>query len=100
MPGTVGQTATGTISNIVDGSGNPVTPKSTPTWTTSDPSILTLTPSTDGMSASGVAAKAGTVIVIATVDSVVKTVSVDVVSGAVADFTLDVSFGNAALKRK
>ena len=46
------------------------------------------------------AAKAGTVIVIATVDSVVKTVSVDVVSGAVADFTLDVSFGNAALKRK
>jgi hypothetical protein len=86
----IGQTVTATVSNIVAGS-TPTTPKNPPIYTTSDSTILSLTPASDGMSASGQALKAGTVIVIVTVDTIVKNDTVTVSDNSVTDFTLTIT---------
>lgn len=63
---TVGQSLTATITKIVDAAGNPTTLQSVPVWTTSDPTILTVTAAVDGLSAHGTPAKVGTVTITAT----------------------------------
>ena len=85
--GTVGQAVNGLISNIHDSGDQPVTPVNPPIWATSNDSILALTPSNDAMSATG------TVSVIVTIDGIVQTKSIDVGSGAVAGFDLNLTIG-------
>ena len=100
--GTVGQAVNGLISNIHDSGDQPVTPVNPPSWSTSNESILVLTPSNDAMSATGTLLATGTVSVIVTIDGIVQTKSIDVGSGAVAGFDLNLTIGSvtASPKRK
>jgi hypothetical protein len=60
-------------------------------WVSSDPTILPLTVAADGMSASGVSLKAGTVAVSVIGDGVTESVSITLGVGVVATFSLLVS---------
>ena len=80
-----------TLSNIVDQNGNPATFKAPPVWATSDPAILSLSPAADGLSATGVAQKTGSVVISVIGDGMTETVSIDVTAGAVVSFQINVA---------
>ncbi len=104
---TIGQLCTASVTDVLDAAGNPTAPKTPPTWTTNDPAILTLTPSADGMTATGTVMLSGTIIVTAAiacfrhartrvvtaaVDGITQSKSAVVSSGDVASFTLNLDF--------
>lgn len=92
----VGAALIGTITNIVDAAGNPAKFQSPPVWSTSDTSILTLVTAPDGLSATGTAAKTGSVVVTVVGDGVSETVSLDIVAGAVISFQIGFAVAPAA----
>jgi hypothetical protein len=65
-------------------------------YSTSDSTILVLTPASDGMSATGVALKTGSVVITVVGDGVTETTTVDVVAGAVVSFQINVALAPAA----
>jgi hypothetical protein len=84
-----------TLTNVVDASGNPTTFQNPPVYSTSDSTILTLTPASDGMSATGVAQKTGSVVITVVGDGVTETTAVDVVAGTVVSFQINVALAPA-----
>jgi hypothetical protein len=80
-----------TLTNVVDAAGNPASFQNPPVYTTSDSTILPLTSASDGMSATGVALKTGSVVITVVGDGVTETASVDVVAGAVVSFQINVA---------
>jgi hypothetical protein len=85
---TDGTAIIGTITNVLDSAGNVATFKAPPTWTSSDTTIFSPTVSADGLSCTGTALKDGTVTITITGDGVVNTVTLTVVAGVVASFTV------------
>ena len=79
-----------TITNIIDGSGNPTTPQAKPTYTADVTGFVTLKPAEDGLSCDVVWADSGSTptIVTASVDGITKTATFHTIGGAVADFSL------------
>jgi hypothetical protein len=84
------------LTNVVDAAGNPATFQNPPVYSTSDSTILTLTAAADGMSATGVAQKTGSVVITVVGDSVTETTTVDVVAGAVVSFQINVALAPVA----
>lgn len=86
------RTVTITVVNVRNAEGDPAVLQSPPVWSTSSPSILTLTAAPDGLSASGVASSTGsvTVTVTAPAENITKTVSIDVVDSVAVTFELQV----------
>ena len=73
----------------VDAAGNPATVDGVPSWSSSDTSVLTLTPSADGLSAVAAATgKLGTSTISVTLGSISGTLQVDVHSGAAVSVTI------------
>ena len=85
-----------TLTNVVDASGNPATFQNPPVYSTSDSTILTLTAASDGMSATGVAQKTGSVVITVVGDGVAETTTVDVVAGTVVSFQINVALAPAS----
>ena len=85
-----------TLTSIVDASGNPATFHNPPTYSTSDPTILTLVAAADGLTATGVAQKTGSVVITVVGDGVTGTASVDVVAGTVVSFQINVALAPAS----
>jgi hypothetical protein len=79
------------ITNVVDAGGNPAQLTAPIAWSTSDSTILNLTPAADGMSATGSAQKTGTVTVTVTANGITESTSIDVIGGAPVSFQLSVS---------
>lgn len=79
-----------TVVDVVDAGGNPTTLSTPPTWTTSDPTVLVLTPASDGLSATGTVLKTGTVTVTATSGSLTASVAITGISGQAVSFQLSV----------
>jgi len=79
------------IMNVVDAGGNPAQLTQPIAWSTSDSTILNLTPAADSMSAIGTAQKTGTVTVTVTANGITESTSVDVICGAPVSFQLAVS---------
>jgi hypothetical protein len=84
------------ITGVLDAGGNPTTFKSAPTWQSSDPTILSLKTSDDGLSATGTAEKEGTVTITAIGDGVSESIAITVASGDVVSFQISVSVAPAA----
>lgn len=76
------------ITNVKDAAGNPAQFSAPPTYTSSDTSIYNPTASPDGLSATGIAQKNGSVVVTVTGDGVTRTIAFDVVAGQVVSFDL------------
>lgn len=85
-----------TLTNIVDAAGNPTTFQNPPVYSTSDSTILTLSAAADGLSATGVAQKAGNVTITVLGDGVTETTTVDVVAGTVVSFQINVALAPPA----
>jgi len=85
-----------TLIQVVDAAGNPASFQNPPVYSTSDSTILVLTPASDGMSATGVALKTGSVVITVVGDGVTETTTVDVVAGAVVSFQINVALAPAA----
>ena len=79
------------VVDVVDANGQPATLTTPPTWTTSNTSILNLTPAADGMSATGTAAATSNVTVTATSGTLSASVAIDVIAGGAVSFQLQVS---------
>jgi len=80
-----------TLTNVVDAAGNPASFQNPPSYSTSDSTILGLTAASDGMSATGVALKTGSVVITVVGDGVTETTTVDVIAGAVVSFQINVA---------
>ena len=77
------------VVNAVDATGAPSGQFPAPiVWTTSDATILALTPSADGLSATGTLLQDGTVTVTATSGSISASLVVNGVAGQVVSFSL------------
>ena len=101
--GTIGQTVNGVVSNILDKDGNVTTPVNPPVWSTSNDSILVMTPSGDSMTATGSLLAAGTVSVVVTIDGILQTKSIDVNTGQpgpVASFDLNLTVGAVTARKR
>jgi hypothetical protein len=85
-----------TLTNVLDAAGNPATFQNPPVYSTSDSTILVLTAASDGMSATGVAQKTGSVVITVVGDGVTETTTVDVVAGAVVSFQITVALAPAS----
>lgn len=85
-----------TITNIVDAGGNPATLPGPVSWTSSDTTILTLTPAADGLTATGTSTKTGVVTVTATSGTLSASVAVTVTAGAAVSFQISVSLAPTA----
>jgi hypothetical protein len=84
-----------TLTSVLDAAGNPATFQNPPVYSTSDSAILALTAASDGMSATGVAEKTGSVVITVVGDGVTETTTVDVVAGAVVSFQINVALAPA-----
>jgi hypothetical protein len=84
-----------TLTAVVDAAGNPASFENPPVYSTSDSSALVLTAAADGMSATGVALKTGSVVITIVGDTVTETTTVDVVAGAVVSFQISVALAPA-----
>src|SRR5215472_16276221 len=85
---TEGQDITIYVTNIIDGQGQPATLVEPVEWTSSDESILSLTPSDDGLSASGTASSSGAVMITASSGDVKDSIALTVGAGDVVSFKL------------
>jgi hypothetical protein len=84
-----------TVTNVLDAAGDPATFQNPPAYSTSDSTILVLTAAAEGMSATGVALKTGSVVITVVGDTVTETATVDVVAGAVVSFQINVALAPA-----
>lgn len=92
MPFTQGDALVVSIVNAVDAAGAPSSQFPAPiVWSTSDATILGLTPAADGMSATGALLQDGTVTVTATSGSISASTVVNGVAGQVVSFALSVA---------
>lgn len=88
-----------TVINAVDAAGEPSTAFPAPiVWSTSDPTILPLTPSTDGLSATGTLLQDGTVTVTATSGAISASTVINGVAGQVVSFALSVALAPPAVQ--
>ncbi len=92
MPFTKGDALIITVVNAVDAAGAPSTDFPAPiVWSASDATILVLTPSADGLSATGTLLEDGTVTVTATSGSISASTVINGVAGQVVSFALSVA---------
>jgi hypothetical protein len=87
---TTGQSLVCEIVDVVDAQGQEAVLTEAPVWSSSDEEILTLTASTDGMTARGVAQKKGTVMISAKSGDVEATTAILVGPGDVVSFSISV----------
>lgn len=83
-----------TIGHVEDNLGNPDSFQAPPVWSVDNTTLLpSVTAAADGMTATGslVQSGTGTVVVTAVGDSVTETVTLNVIAGSVASFTVTVT---------
>lgn len=73
---------------LTSAAGSITAPQSAPTWSSSDPSIVTVTPAADGLSAEVQAVRAGQTTITATVDGLSASDDITITAGPAATLTL------------